>query len=228
MAFKRRVLTGAVINLDYIEPSRFLEDARDTVLCRVRNVMGQYHSVKVNTTFNGEFVSGDKIAVKTITTRNHPLLLTTDLREWYESRVVGDIITSLEEFQERDSGWALSRILDLTVNVNRYNPMRAGCYVRVPREIQMKRAVVNVRTNDEACFAWSVVAALYPVYGNSDRSSRYPHYSTVLNLEGAKLPMTKRNRTVRASERYIGQRIHHRRNDAGRATAAEFASSLFV
>ncbi|GAB1868080.1 hypothetical protein CAJAP_09159 [Camponotus japonicus] len=103
-AFKRRVLTGAVINLDYIEPLRFLEDARDTVLRRVRDVMGRYHSVKVNTTFNGEFVSGDKIAVKTIATRNHPLLPTTDLREWYESRVVGDIITSLEEFQERDSG----------------------------------------------------------------------------------------------------------------------------
>ncbi|XP_025267778.1 uncharacterized protein LOC112639099 [Camponotus floridanus] len=117
-AFKRRVLTGAVINLDYIEPLRFLEDARDTVLRRVRDVMGRYRSVKVNTTFNGEFVSGDKIAVKTIATRNHPLLPTTDLREWYDTRVVGDTVASLEEFQERDSGWALSRILDLTVNVN--------------------------------------------------------------------------------------------------------------
>ncbi|XP_025261979.1 uncharacterized protein LOC112637159 [Camponotus floridanus] len=117
-AFKRRVLTGAVINLDYIEPLRFLEDARDTVLRRVRDVMGRYRSVKVNTTFNGEFVSGDKIAVKTIASRNHPLLPTTDLREWYDTRVVGDTVASLEEFQERDSGWALSRILDLTVNVN--------------------------------------------------------------------------------------------------------------
>lgn len=186
-AFERRVLTGAVINLDYIEPLRFLEDAMDTVLRRVRDVMDRYHSVKVNTAFNGEFVSGDKIAVKTIATRNHPLLPTTDLREWYETRVVADIIASLGEFQERDSGWALSRILDLMVNVNRYNPMRAGCYVRVPREIQTKRAVVNVQSSDEACFAWSVVAALYPVDRHCDRSSRYPHYSTVLNLEGSEL-----------------------------------------
>ncbi|XP_025264636.1 uncharacterized protein LOC112638002 [Camponotus floridanus] len=189
-AFKRRVLTGAVINLDYIEPLRFLEDARDTVLRRVRDVMGRYRSVKVNTTFNGEFVSRDKTAVKTIATRNHPLLSTTDLREWYDTRVVGDIVASLKEFQERDSGWALSRILDLTVNVNVYNPMRAGCHVRVPREIQMKRAVVNVRSDDEACFAWSVVAALYPADKHRERSSRYPHYSEVLNLEGSKLPMT--------------------------------------
>ncbi|XP_025267368.1 uncharacterized protein LOC112638941 [Camponotus floridanus] len=152
--------------------------------------MGRYGGVKVNTTFNGEFVSGDKTAVKTIATRNHPLLSTTDLREWYDTCFVGDTVASLEEFQECDSGWALSRILDLTVNVNVYNPMRAVCHVRVPREIQMKRAVVNVRSDDEACFAWSVIAALYPVDKHGERSSRYPHYSEVLNLEGSKLPMT--------------------------------------
>ncbi|XP_025264481.1 uncharacterized protein LOC112637930 [Camponotus floridanus] len=175
------MLTGAVINLDYIEPLRFLEDARDTVLRRVRDVMGRYRSVKVNTTFNGEFMSGDKTAVKTIATRNHPLLPTTDLREWYDTRVVGDTVASLEKFQERDSGWALSRILDLTVNVNVYNPMRARCHVQVPREFQMKRAMVNVRSDDEACFAWSVIAALYPVDKHCETSSRYPHYSERLN-----------------------------------------------
>ncbi|KAL6416396.1 hypothetical protein ACFW04_013512 [Cataglyphis niger] len=151
--------------------------------------MGRYGSVKVNTAFNGEFVSGDKVAVKTVATKNRPLLPTSDLREWYESHVVDAILASLEEFQERDSGWALSRILNLTVNVNRYNPMRAGCYVEVPRRIKLKRAVINVRSADDACFAWSVVAALYPVGKNAERSSRYPHYTAVLNLEGVEFPM---------------------------------------
>lgn len=30
-------------------------------------------------------------------------------------------LTDLDEFQERDSGWALTHILNLIVNVNRYN-----------------------------------------------------------------------------------------------------------
>src|SRR5580765_6982169 len=79
-AFDKRVLTGAIINLNYIEPLRFLEDARYIVLDRIRDVMGRYNSVKVNTAFNGEFVAGDNIAVKTIVTKNHPLLITSDLR----------------------------------------------------------------------------------------------------------------------------------------------------
>ncbi|KAL6418414.1 hypothetical protein ACFW04_012113 [Cataglyphis niger] len=189
MAFARRVLTSAVINLDYIKPLRFFEDARDTVLDQIRDIMGRYNSIKVNTVFNDEFVSGNKIAVKNIVTKNHPLLPTFDLREWYGKRVVDTILASLEEFQERDSRWALSPILNLTVNVNRYNPMRVGCYVEISREIKLKKAVISVQSTDDACFAWAIIAALYPVEKHAERSSRYPHYTTVLNLKNAEFPM---------------------------------------
>ena len=49
----------------------------------------------------------------------------------YDKHVTHDILAALEEFQERDSGWTLSRILNLIVNVNKYeyNPMYAGCWV---------------------------------------------------------------------------------------------------
>jgi len=97
---------------------------------------------------------------------------------------------SLEEFQERDSGWALSRILNLTVYINKYNPMRAGCSIKLPREVMTKSAVINVRTKDNACFAWAVVAALYPAERNAERESSYPHYATVLNFRDIEFPAT--------------------------------------
>ncbi|XP_029675188.1 uncharacterized protein LOC115242785, partial [Formica exsecta] len=152
--------------------------------------MERYFNVKVNTVFNGEFVSGDKSANKSINIRNYELFRMSDLHEWYERRVVEPTLASLEEFQERDSGWALSRILDLTVNINKYNPMRAGCHIKLPREIIMKRAVINVQSKDNACFAWAVVDALYPAERNADRESSYPHYITVLNLQDIELPVT--------------------------------------
>ncbi|KYN29064.1 hypothetical protein ALC57_01510 [Trachymyrmex cornetzi] len=54
----------------------------------------------------------------------------------------------------------------------------------------MKRAVISVKSMDNACFAWSVVAALYPAERNADRESSYPHYSTVLNFAGIEFPVT--------------------------------------
>ncbi|XP_072743627.1 uncharacterized protein [Anoplolepis gracilipes] len=191
-AFKSRILTSAVINYNHIEPRQFLEDASDIVFKHVRNIIQKHNSVKVNTVFNGEFVTGDKRANHSISTRNFELFTsdTFDLPKWYKQRIVEPTLASLEEFQERENGWALLRILNLTVNINKYNPMRAGCSIQLPEKVKMKRAVVNVQTRDNACFAWAVVAALYPVERNTERQSSYPDYTTVLNLQDIEFPVT--------------------------------------
>ncbi|KYN15987.1 hypothetical protein ALC57_11766 [Trachymyrmex cornetzi] len=53
----------------------------------------------------------------------------------------------------------------------------------------LKREVINVQSTDNACFAWSVVATLYPAQKYVERES-YPHYSSVLNLQDIQFPMT--------------------------------------
>ncbi|XP_067208785.1 uncharacterized protein [Linepithema humile] len=189
-AFRNRVLTGVVVNCEYIDPREFFENVKNTVIERIQGVMAEHNSVKINTAFNGEFVAGDKTAVKTIATKNCELFPTSDLNEWYTRHVEDDILAALEEFQERNSGWALSRILNLTVNVNKFNPLHAGCHIELPWQIMLKRAVVNVQSTDNACFAWAVVAALHPAEKYPERVSQYPHYSTVLNLCGIEFPVT--------------------------------------
>jgi len=131
---------------------------------------------------------GDKRANKSVNTKSYELFCSSDLQEWYESRVVEPILVSLEEFQERDSGWTLSRILNLTINVNKYNSLHAGCHIELSREIMMKRAIVNVQSVDNACFAW--VSALHPAKNNTNRVSSYSDYSTILNVEDIEFPMT--------------------------------------
>ncbi|XP_018404604.1 PREDICTED: uncharacterized protein LOC108781186 [Cyphomyrmex costatus] len=189
-AFERRVLTGAVINFEHIDPRQFLEDAGSVVLERVRGAIERHGSVKVNTAFNGEFIVGDKRTVMGINSKNCELYPASNVREWYVSRVIEPTLASLEEHQEHDSGWALSRILNLTVNVNKLNSTHAGCYIEMPKKIKDKHALVNVSSNDNACFAWSVVAALYPAENHVYRASSYPHYSTVLNFADIEFPVT--------------------------------------
>jgi len=41
--------------------------------------------------------------------------------------------------------------------------------------------VISVQYTDNACFAWSVVAALYSAYCHTDKKSSYSHCTTVLN-----------------------------------------------
>ncbi|XP_011859465.1 PREDICTED: uncharacterized protein LOC105556960 [Vollenhovia emeryi] len=68
--------------------------------------------------------------------------------------------------------------------------MRAGCHIDMPEVVKRKKAVINVQSMDNACFAWSVVAALYPTERHAERESSYPHYSDVLNLRDVPMPMT--------------------------------------
>ncbi|XP_011859255.1 PREDICTED: uncharacterized protein LOC105556762 [Vollenhovia emeryi] len=68
--------------------------------------------------------------------------------------------------------------------------MHAGCHIDIPEVVKRKKAVINVRSKDNACFAWSVIAALYPAEINVNRKSSYPHYSDVLNLRDVPMPVT--------------------------------------
>ncbi|KAL6418908.1 hypothetical protein ACFW04_014170 [Cataglyphis niger] len=67
--------------------------------------------------------------------------------------------------------------------------MRARCHVKLLQEVMKKKTVINVQSNDNACFAWSVVASLYPIERNAERESSYPHYTTVLNLQNIEFPV---------------------------------------
>ncbi|KYN06789.1 hypothetical protein ALC62_02255, partial [Cyphomyrmex costatus] len=97
----------AVINFEHIEPRQFLEDAGSVVLERMRSAIERHDSVKVNTAFNGEFIAGDKRTLMGINSKNCELYPASNVREWYVSRVIEPTLASLEEHQERDSGWAL-------------------------------------------------------------------------------------------------------------------------
>ena len=115
-----------------------------------------------------------------MSTENYEFFHLSDLQKC----VIKPILTSLEKFQERDSGWTLSHILNLTVD--KYNPLHVGCRIELLREIKIKRAVIH----DNVCFCfWSLVAVLHPVRSNTDRTSSYPHYIKVLNLTDIVLPM---------------------------------------
>ncbi|XP_055385864.1 uncharacterized protein LOC129614933 [Condylostylus longicornis] len=83
-----------------------------------------------------------------------------------------NIIKKTDEFQERDSGWALIKIIHLEINVNEYKPLRGSQYLPLPLFIKNKKACINIMNSDEYCFKWSVAAAFHT--GNHpERTSTY-------------------------------------------------------
>ncbi|XP_050516505.1 uncharacterized protein LOC114341853 [Diabrotica virgifera virgifera] len=91
--------------------------------------------------------------------------------------------------KEKDSGFALNRIISLEVNINRYEIGNGSSYIKLPKSIQKKRACINIKNSDQACFYWAIVSAFYPAKANKELTSLYPFYSTVLKTEDLEAPM---------------------------------------
>nr|CAH7734709.1 unnamed protein product [Callosobruchus chinensis] len=135
-----------------------------------------------------------KTSIKHFVTKNEIIDNNTNLKEWYKKYVNDKILVKFEEFQEKDSGWALLEILHLKVNINEYNPIGVGVstFIDLPPFVRNSKSVINIKNNDPYCFLWSVVCALYPAPKDKNVShvSSYPHFSKVLKLGNIKFPIT--------------------------------------
>jgi len=118
------------------------------------------------------------------------ILQTTDQSEWFERHVKTVLLTKISEFQERDSGWTLHYITNLTVNIckSSYNPIRGRSYFETPRPIAHRRATLNIRNRDHECFRWCVLAAKHPRARNAERVNNYIPYRNELNFGDLKFP----------------------------------------
>lgn len=196
-AFHSRIRTGLIVNTFHKDVLKFFKEAFVVLKSNINKIFKTFSIIKVNTTFCGSFIkktnSGDSEVseFKYFNTPNAVIDLSSDLQEWFQENVVDKILNKLEEFQERDSGFSLEKIVSLEININKYeigNPPSA--YFPLPREITLKKACVNVKNHsNEACFYISVVSALYPAKKNVDHLSSYPNYETVLNLTGLDIPI---------------------------------------
>uniref|UniRef100_A0A6P7GBU6 Uncharacterized protein LOC114335715 n=1 Tax=Diabrotica virgifera virgifera TaxID=50390 RepID=A0A6P7GBU6_DIAVI len=191
--FKSRIKTGMIVNLKFKEPKTFLEKAFRSFSIQVRkNLLSCF--LKVNFVFYAIYIKpqNGETSVKHFSTKNAIIDQNTNLKDWYKINCIDRILKKLDEFQERDSGWALSKILNLKVHINRYNPILLGgfsTYIELPKFIRNTKSVINIKNSDPYCFLWSIVAALHPAKTNVSRTQSYPHFSKILKYKNISFPI---------------------------------------
>jgi hypothetical protein len=62
------------------------------------------------------------------------------------------------------------------LRINQYSPLRGSSYVPLPKVLANKKAIINIKNNDDKYFLWSVLAALHPADDHVDRVSKYTQY----------------------------------------------------
>lgn len=156
-AFSKRVRSGIVINIKHIDIIQFFKDAFFLFKRRINLILKQMFTLKVICCFCGEFVKKgldeEIVEYKYFDTPNEVIDLGTNLEDWFNEYVVDIILAKLSEFQERDSGYALQKVISLEININKLEFGNGGSsYIKLPPQIAAKHACVNVRNSDNACF----------------------------------------------------------------------------
>lgn len=87
------------------------------------------------------------------------------------------------------SGWEEEGVEDGYVDVADYDAFAGDSYIPLLHDLGAKKAIVNVKNTDNACFRWALKSALFPVSKNAERpSNKYPQ-DDGLNWEGIEFPV---------------------------------------
>ena len=189
-AFQSRLKTYRIRNVrGIVIPLAFLMDVKEVVLEKI-NEHVQRNPLKVNFAFICTYQRQQELREFNFKTKNEVILEANDLNTYYEN-VADRLINELDEFVARGSGWTLVSVDYLELRINKYNPLRGSSYIDLPREIKVKKAVVNVKNRDDKCFVWSILSALHPVDSRDHayRTSKYQPYESELNMKGIMFPV---------------------------------------
>ena len=92
------------------------------------------------------------------------------------NQFIDQVKGEIEAWSERGSGWIMDEIMEVYINVARYQPMRGGSYMPLPKKLQNKKEIINVQNRDNECLRWALRAALFPAPRGRQvsRPSSYP------------------------------------------------------
>lgn len=211
-AFRSRLRTFATVNIEHIDLRTFLRDSFHYFSREINQIIEQQFLVKVNAIVKLIFTK-ENITEEGSTTEHQTIFIhtktsvvdfETDLNEFYNEMIVDYILHRVDDVIIRGSGFALTEIHELLVQVNQFEPISGSSYIPLPKFLQNKKAIINVKNEDQQCFKYAILSAIFPVTSNAQLVSSYIHNAKKVNFEGLTFPVDlksigifeKRNPTI--------------------------------
>ena len=89
-------------------------------------------------------------------------VLTTELSDDEIFEMVDQMNNSIQIFSTGGSGFVVQKIDHLDININKFKPIRGSSYIATPSALVGNNFLLNIRYNDNKCFAYSALAAMFP------------------------------------------------------------------
>ena len=176
-------------------PFNFLKGGEPTMT----NIMNLNRNIKVKLYFNcimkridsDNFTTTRRFAFHSI--GNKIISEMIDVHEIYQE-MTDEILEEVRKVEEAvGTGWIFVEVESLVLHVTKWDPTNAGSYIELPPFLKKKQALINMKNDDNKCFLWDILRALYPKDKNAERIDKdLKSKQDTLNMEGITYPVDAR------------------------------------
>ena len=195
-AFKNFTNQYVIKGVSGYDPITFLKDARPAII----NIMNSNRNIKVMLYLNClmKRIDSDGFTTKkqfAFHSKNNKIILeSTDEYEIYQE-MIDEIEEEIQKVEEAvGSGWIFMEVENLTLHISKWDPVNAGSYIDLPETLKNKKAIINMKNEDNECFKWCVLRALYPKDKNAERIDKdLKSKQDTINMKDIRYPVNFRD-----------------------------------
>ena len=176
-------------NLD-LDPVKFLEYAKPPII----NIFNSNRNIKTILYLHVKMTQGEREVEFAFHSKGLKLILEeTDEEETYDE-MVSEILEEIDKARDLEgSGWKFEKVIKLVLHTTRWDITNAGSYIELPQALKNKKAIINMKNQDDKCFLWSVLRALNPKDNHPERiDNDLKSKEDILNMQGIQYPVSLR------------------------------------
>ena len=174
------------------EPLEFLEYAKPAIL----NIFSSNRNIKtilyLHCLMERITIIGDN-EIKEFAFHSKDLKLVlegTDESELY-NEMKDEIEEEIQKVQNAEgSGWQFLKVIKLVLHTTKWEPIYGSSYIPLDPYLANKKAIINMQNEDDKCFMWCVLRALYPKNKNAERIDKdLKSKQDNINMGGIRYPV---------------------------------------
>ena len=116
----------------------------------------------------------------------------TDISELYDE-MADEIEEGIQKLDEDESSsWAFLKVEKLVLHTTRWEPIYGSSYMPLDPYLANKKAIINMKNeDDDKCFMWCVLRALYPKNDHPERIDKdLKSKQDIINMNGIHYPVS--------------------------------------
>ena len=102
-------------------------------------------------------------------------------------KAFAEIERRIEKWTNEGSGWVITKVLNVYLDIAKYTPLKGSSYFDLPDYLKNKKAIVNVKNDDNECLKWALLSCKYPVEKDAQRVTKYLAHEGELNFHSDSL-----------------------------------------